>query len=150
MPAPRADMADRLNSATVHLGRALRQASRADRGAEGLSAELRSALTSLVYRGPMAIGTLAKTEGVSAPAMTKTVGLLEARGLVVREADSNDGRIVRLSATRRARALVARRRQAQVARIREALLAVEEGPAQVERAIQVLERLVSHLERQTP
>ena len=146
MPARGRDLAERLNSATVHLARAVRQAAKADRGAETLSAESLSALLALVYQGPQAIGALARSEGVTAPAMTKTVGLLQARGLVAKEADSADRRVVRIRATRRGMAMVVRRRHAQIAGIRKALLAVGESPAEIERAIQILERVVAGLE----
>ncbi len=142
MPGRGQSLAERLNSATVHLGRALKQGA----GTKELSAELRSALASLVYGGPMAIGALAKLEGVSAPAMTKTVGLLQARGLVSKLRDKSDRRVVLVRATRGGIVSVLQRRHAQVERIRQALSSLELEAAQIEDTIRLLERLVSYLE----
>src|SRR5262245_55033596 len=87
------DLAMRLNSATVHMGRALRGSG------TGLPVEHQSVLTAVVFGGPMAIGDLARREGVGAPAMTKTVGILERELLVERTSDPRDGRVVLIVAT---------------------------------------------------
>jgi DNA-binding MarR family transcriptional regulator len=140
------DLARRLNSATVHLMRALRQ----DRPSAGIAAEHSSALGAVVFGGPISIGALARSERVGAPAMTKTVGILEAAGLVTRERDPADARIVRVKATRKARALVLRGREQRVVRIGKALEAF--SPAETTRlnaAIGTFERLVRELEAAT-
>lgn len=51
-----------------------------------------SALATLRKSGPMGAKELAACERVQPPSMTKTVAALEERGLVRREADSNDRR----------------------------------------------------------
>ena len=137
------DLANRLNSATVHLMRALRQ----DPAPSGLAAEHRSALGVIVFGGSISIGALARAEGVGAPAMTKTVDILERAGLVTRERDPADARVVKVRATRRAKQLVLRGRDQRVVRIGRALAAI--GPTETARlaaAIGTLERLVSDLE----
>ncbi|MFN8640031.1 MAG: MarR family transcriptional regulator [Dehalococcoidia bacterium] len=115
-PSPEpAELARRLNSAFVHMGRALR-----DRAPEPLAAEHQLALAAVVYSGSIAIGALAKREGVTAPAMTKTVGVLEQLALVRRMRDPGDGRVVLVQATLAGKRTVMRGRDARVARFLEA------------------------------
>jgi DNA-binding MarR family transcriptional regulator len=140
------ELAQRLNSATVHLMRALRQ----DRPASGLAAEHSSALGVVVFGGPISIGALARSERVGAPAMTKTVGILEAAGLVTRERDESDARVIRVRATRKGNELVLRGREDRVVRIGTALSTF--SPAETARlnaAIGTFERLVRDLEAAT-
>jgi len=137
------ELAQRLNSATVHLMRALRQ----DTPPSGLAAEHSSALGVVVFAGPISIGALARAERVGAPAMTKTVRILEAAGFVTRARDAPDARVVRVQATRRAKELVLRGRDERVIRIGAALAAF--SPAETERlaaAIGTFERLVRELD----
>jgi DNA-binding MarR family transcriptional regulator len=137
------DLARRLNSATVHLMRALRQ----DPAPSGLAAEHRSALGVVVFGGPISIGALARAEGVGAPAMTKTVGILERAGHVTRERDAADARVVNVRPTRKAKELVLRGRDQRVVRIGKALAAIGPGEtARLAAAIGTLERLVNDLE----
>ncbi|HEY6957784.1 MAG TPA: MarR family transcriptional regulator, partial [Candidatus Limnocylindria bacterium] len=82
--------------------RALRQ----DAAEGGLAAEHRVALGALVFAGPMSIGDLARREQVGAPAMTKTVGILERKRLVTRTRDETDARVVRVQATAAGRAAI--------------------------------------------
>jgi DNA-binding MarR family transcriptional regulator len=137
------ELAQRLNAATVHLMRALRQ----DTPSPGLAAEHRSALGVVVFAGPISMGALARSERVSAPAMTKTVRILEAEGLVSREQDPADARVVQVRATRNAKDLVLRGRDQRVARIAAALAAFRSvETARLNAAIGTLERLVRDLE----
>ena len=143
MARPVDELAQRLNSATVHLMRALRQGP----SPNGLAAEHRSALGVVVFGGPISIGALARIERVGAPAMTKTVGVLERAGYVTRERDATDARVVNVRATRKARQVVLRGRDERVVRIGEALAVM--GPGETVRlaaAIGTLERLVRDLE----
>jgi DNA-binding MarR family transcriptional regulator len=140
---PHDELAQRLNSATVHLMRALRQ----DRPSVGLAAEHSSALGVVVFAGPISIGALARSERVGAPAMTKTVGILATAGLVTRERDPGDARVVRVRATRKANELVLRGRDQRVVRIGKALQALSHTEtARLEAAIGTFEKLVRDLE----
>ena len=96
-------VADRLHSAAIHI---LRRVRREDAGM-GLSAPRASALSVVVFGGPITLGALAGAEQVRPPTMTHLVRALEALGLVTRVADPEDGRIVRIAATRRGRTLLA-------------------------------------------
>jgi len=95
-------LADRLHTAAIHLLRRLRR----EDDAAGLSAPRLSALSVVVFAGPITIGALAAAEQVRAPTMSRLVAALEVQGLVRRVSDRTDHRIVRVEATARGRALL--------------------------------------------
>lgn len=95
-------VADRIHSAAIHI---LRRVRREDPGM-GLSAPRASALSVVVFAGPITLGALAAAEQVRPPTMTHLVRALQRMGLVTRVADPDDGRIVRIAATRRGKALL--------------------------------------------
>jgi len=88
-------VADRLHSAALHLLRRLRT----EDDALGISPPRLSALSVVVFAGPIGIGALAAAEGVAAPTMTRLVDGLERDGLVRREHDPQDARGVLVRAT---------------------------------------------------
>jgi DNA-binding MarR family transcriptional regulator len=92
-----------LREAIMRLNRRLRQA----RAVGDLTFSQLSALTSLQLAGALTPRELADTERVQPPTMTKIVGKLEERGLVVRTPHPTDRRQVILSATERGRAVYA-------------------------------------------
>jgi DNA-binding MarR family transcriptional regulator len=104
------DTASALHSAALHL---LRHARTAD-GAMDLDGPRASALSVLVFGGPLPLSRLARVEQVSPPAMTKTVAALEAAGLATRTRSSDDGRVVLVAATDAGTALLERGRAARV------------------------------------
>lgn len=91
------EVADALHSAAIHLLRRLRRQD--DR--TGLSAAKLSALSVLVFGGPMRLTDLARAEQVKPPTMTKLVAAMERDGLLRRHPDAEDARAVRLEATAR-------------------------------------------------
>ena len=60
-----------------------------------------SALSVIVFGGPITLGALAAAEQVRPPTITKLVAALEDGGLVMREIDPSDRRITRVTATAR-------------------------------------------------
>jgi DNA-binding MarR family transcriptional regulator len=88
--------AERLHAAAIHL---LRQLRKTDEDAMGLSAPRSSALSVVVFRGPLSLADLAAAEHVKPPTMTRLVTALERQGLVKRRADRSDLRSVEISAT---------------------------------------------------
>src|SRR5690349_10640601 len=89
------DVADRLHSAAIHL---LRRAREQD-DTSGLSASRLSALSVVVFRGPLTLGELAKAEAVRSATMTGIVNGLVADELVRRRPHADDGRAVLVEAT---------------------------------------------------
>jgi DNA-binding MarR family transcriptional regulator len=96
-PQPRnpAELADLLHSAAIHL---LRRAREQDH-ALGVSPARLSALSVVVFRGPLTLGDLAQAEGVRSATMSGIVKGLEESGLVRRRPHGSDRRAVLLEAT---------------------------------------------------
>src|SRR3954449_12397760 len=92
-----------LREAIMRLNRRLRQA----RAVGDLTFSQLSALTSLQLAGALTPRELADSERVQPPTMTKIVGKLEERGLVVRTPHPTDGRQVILAPTERGRTVYA-------------------------------------------
>lgn len=90
-----AEVADRLHSAAIHLLRSLRRQD----DAIGITAPRLSALSVVVFAGPLTLGELAAAEQVRPPTMSRLVSSLETEGLVVRVGDTRDRRVVRVRAT---------------------------------------------------
>ena len=90
------DVAARLHSSAIRLLRTLR---REDDGS-GLSAPRLSALSVIVFAGPMSLAELAAAEQVKPPTMSRIVDALVERGLVTRVAKPGDRRSVEIAATR--------------------------------------------------
>jgi len=137
-------IADRLHSAAIHLLRRLRS-----RDSEtGISAPRLSALSVIVFAGPLSISDLAAAEQVSLPTISRLVKELEAENLVTRRRDPDDGRVQRVEATPKGRLLLERGRRARVATLAadvEALPARERRT--LARALDLLEQLASPAHR---
>jgi DNA-binding MarR family transcriptional regulator len=88
-------LADKLHSAAIHLLRHLRK----EDDASGLSAPRLSALSVIVFGGPLTLGQLARAEQVKPPTMTRIVTGLEEAGLVRRKGDERDKRLTKVYAT---------------------------------------------------
>jgi DNA-binding MarR family transcriptional regulator len=72
----------------------------------GLSHGMLSALATVVRKGPIKAGELARLEVVSAPTLTRALADLESRGLVAREVDPTDRRSFYVVATQAGTELV--------------------------------------------
>lgn len=110
-------VADRIHSAAIRLLRYVRR----EDVASGISAPQLSALSVLVFQGPQTMSGLAAIEQVRLPTMSKLVADLERRGLVERNADRADGRVSRISASRKGRTLLEEGRRRRLARLVAAL-----------------------------
>src|SRR5215510_5890630 len=104
-------LADRLHSAAIRLLRRLRR----EDEAMGLTPARASALSIMVFGGPVTIGSLAKAEQVTAPTATRLVVGMERDGLVRREDDEQDGRVVWLHPTAKGTRLLHEGRHRRVA-----------------------------------
>jgi DNA-binding MarR family transcriptional regulator len=131
-------LADRLHSAAIHLLRGVRRVDEAT----GLSAARLSALSVVVFAGPITLSELAAAEQVTPPTMTRLVAGLEAEGMVRRVPHPQDGRSLWVRPTAKG----SRTLQAGQAR-RVAYLADQLGPlgseelADLDRALDLLERV---------
>jgi len=85
--------------------------------ADGLSATAASTLATLERSGPRRLTALAVQGGVTQPAMTQLIARLEDTGLVRREADPADGRVVQVRLTDQGRDTLARRRAVRAERL---------------------------------
>lgn len=132
------EVADRLHSAAIHL---LRQVRKRDVVMAEAPARL-SALSVLVFGGPMTLGQLAAAEQVKPPTMTRIVSGLEKAELAERVTDKADARRVRIRATAKGMRLMRKGREARIGYLAELLgeLSAEEVRA-LEQAVRVLEEI---------
>ncbi|SOD01895.1 DNA-binding transcriptional regulator, MarR family [bacterium JGI 053] len=132
-------VADRLHSASIHL---LRRVRRRD-DESGVTAPHLSALSVLVFGGARTLGELAEAEQVRPPSITRIVRNLEADGLVEREPDPADRRIVRVRATDRGRTILEEGRRRRISDLAARLRAVDADDLEtLERAAELIERVV--------
>jgi DNA-binding MarR family transcriptional regulator len=106
-------LADKLHSAAIHLLRQLRK----EDDASGLSAPRLSALSVVVFGGPLTLGELARAEQVKPPTMTRIVTGLEKDGLVRRKGDTRDRRLTHIEATSKGQKVLAAGRARRVEKL---------------------------------
>jgi DNA-binding MarR family transcriptional regulator len=100
--SPTEELADRLHSTSIHL---LRQVRVVD-AATGIAPARLSALSVLVFGGPISLNGLARAEQVRPPTMSRVVDALEAEGLVRRRTNEQDRRAVVIEATEKGAAIL--------------------------------------------
>jgi DNA-binding MarR family transcriptional regulator len=133
------DVADRLHSAAIHL---LRHARKQDVLARQGPARL-SALSVLVFGGPMALGQLAAAEQVKAPTMSRIVAGLKRSGLAKIKTDTKDGRSIRVTATPKGERLLQQARTRRVQLVAETLSSLKDSEMDtLLRAAELIERVV--------
>jgi DNA-binding MarR family transcriptional regulator len=137
-------LADQLHSAAIHLLRHLRK----EDDASGLSAPRLSALSVVVFGGPITLGQLARAEQVKPPTMTRIVTGLEKDGLVRRKGDDRDRRLTRIHATPKGRKVLMAGRARRVELLASALerLGATEL-AELGRGAQLLRELIDSMRR---
>lgn len=132
------ELADRLHSAAIHLLRRLRTQD----SSSGLSAPRLSALSVVVFGGPITMSALARAEQVRPPTISRLARELEADGLVERIQEPGDRRVQLLRATRKGRRLLneGRRRRVEMLASDLARLAAADRKL-LERTVEILERI---------
>src|SRR6185503_9147744 len=141
-----AGVADQLHSAAIHL---LRQLRRED-DASGLSAPRLSALSVVVFGGPLSLGDLARAEQVRPPTMTRIVTGLEKDGLVTRAGDLRDRRLTLISATSKGQKILAVGRARRVEKLAAAVDRLTQGElAQLQRGAELLQRVIANMREDT-
>jgi DNA-binding MarR family transcriptional regulator len=115
---------------------------RAEDDALGISPPRLSALSVVVFAGPIGIGALATTEGVTAPTMSRLVDGLERDGLVTRAPDPEDARGVLVRATARGNRILRQGRRQRVATLAEGLTELSHDDlAAIARGAELIERV---------
>ena len=131
-------VADRLHSAALHLLRRLRT----EDDALGISPPRLSALSVVVFAGPIGIGALATAEGVAAPTMTRLVDGLERDGYVRRRPDPTDARGVLVEATALGRRVLSKGRRQRVQTLASGLTGLTAAElAEISRGAELIERV---------
>ena len=132
--------ADRLHSAAIHLLRLLRE----EDATSGVSAARLSALSVVVFAGPVTLGQLAAAEQVRPPTISGIVSGLETEGLIRRRPDPRDGRVQWVHATAKGRRVLARARRRRIEAFASRLRPFSaEDLATVERAAELIEQAVA-------
>jgi len=131
------EMAAKLRLTNTRLHRQLRREANV-----ALTPSQGSALAAIEHHGKLTLGALAEHEGVSAPSITKIIGVLEEDELVARTPDPNDRRVTYVHATRKGIDLLAELRRRKTAWLAERIrqLSADERRRLAE-AIDVLEEL---------
>lgn len=132
-----AAVAARLRLGVTRLARRLRQEAEA-----GITPSMLSALSSLDRQGRLTMRDLCAAEQVQPPTMTRIVAALVDLGLVSREADPRDGRLIWVALTPAGRRLLDRSRKRKEAYLARALRNLDARDVEtLEDAAAVLERL---------
>jgi len=135
-------LADHLHSAAIHLLRQLRK----EDDASGLSAPRLSALSVVVFGGPLTLGELARAEQVKPPTMTRIVTGLQREGLVKRKGDPHDKRLTHIEATSRGQKVLAAGRARRVKKLATAVSRMEKRElAELRRGVQLLRDVVTSM-----
>jgi DNA-binding MarR family transcriptional regulator len=132
-------LSEQIHSQAIHLLRRLRR----EDVSSGLSAPRLSALSVIVFGGPVTIGELATAEQVQPPTMTRIVNALEEQGLVRRMRNANDGRSSHLSATNAGKALLIEGRERRVRALSKQITELsQKDRAVLQTATQILGRVI--------
>jgi len=136
-PPDTAALAARLRLGVTRLARKLRQEAE-----PGITPSMLAALSSAEHQGPLTMRDLCAAEPVQPPSMTRIVAALADAGLVAREADPGDGRVVWVKVTPEGRRLLERSRRRKEAYLARALRTLEPRELDtLEDAAAILERL---------
>jgi DNA-binding MarR family transcriptional regulator len=132
------EIATRAHAAAIRLLRMLRR----EDDSSGLSAPRLSALSVLVFGGPMSLADLAAAEQVRPPTMSRIVDALVEANLVTRETAPGDRRSVRIAATDEGRKVMEAGRERRVRALAERMqrLAGSERRA-LARGVAILEQV---------
>lgn len=134
----RAELANRLHSVAIHL---LRNVSRDDQES-GLTRARLSALSVIVFAGPLQPKKLADLEKVKPPTMTRLLQGLEADSLIERSPDPLDARSHLVFATPRGIKVLQEARSRRIAHLSDRLSSVSKDEAvTLERAAEILSDL---------
>jgi DNA-binding MarR family transcriptional regulator len=134
------ELADQLHSSAIRLLRLVR----VQDSASGIAPARLSALSVIVFGGPVSLRDLAKAEQVRPPTMSRIVDALEAQGLARRRTNQKDRRAVVIAATKKGAGLLKQGRERRVRFLasylsklnREELAHIAEAVRAIQKAIQ--------------
>lgn len=134
------ELAGQIHSAAIHLLRRLRR----EDDASGLNAPRLSALSVIVFAGPIALGDLARAERVRPPTMTRIVDALVELGLASKRPHSTDKRSTLIAATPAGRKLLLAGRERRVRALARQIAALDGAERQVlQAAAEILNRTIA-------
>jgi DNA-binding MarR family transcriptional regulator len=131
--------ANQLHSAAIELLRRLRRSD----AIGGLNGPRLSALSVIVFAGPVTLGNLADAEQVRPPTMTRIVNALETLELISKKTDEYDGRVILISATLKGKKVLLKARRQRIHRLADRIEALDsEDQAVFSSAIVVMARII--------
>lgn len=134
------NLADQIHSAAIHLLRKLRR----EDAHSGLNAPRLSALSVIVFAGPVTLGDLAAAEQVRPPTMTRIVDALAEQRLVTRSKSAQDGRSTHVAATPAGRRLLMQGRERRVRALATQIESLDARErATLHEATEILKRIVT-------
>jgi DNA-binding MarR family transcriptional regulator len=105
-----------------------------------------SALSAVVFGGPLSLGELAHAEQVKPPTMTRIVTGLESDGLVARKGDLRDRRLTLIQATPKGQKVLAAGRTRRVQKLASAVAVLDKRElGELKKGAQVLQRVIADI-----
>lgn len=136
----RDNISEPLHRCAIHL---LRQLSAVDEQS-GLSRARLSALSVIVFAGPLTLGELAKAEQVSAPTMSKLVQALKDDGLVTFKPSPLDSRQKIIQANKKGKSVMLKARDARLSLLDKKLQSLPKTQQQIlQKAVVCLEQALA-------
>lgn len=136
------ELADQLHSAAIHLLRKLRR----EDAASGLNAPRLSALSVVVFGGPVTLGELAAAEQVRPPTMTRIVDALAKQGLVVKKKNAEDARSTLIHVTAAGKRLLVQGRDRRVRALAQRIADLGSGDRVIlEHAAEILRIVIAEI-----
>jgi DNA-binding MarR family transcriptional regulator len=131
------DLADRLHSTAIRVLRLVRVQDTAG----GIAPARLSALSVIVFGGPVSLRDLARAEQVRPPTMSRIVDALERDGLAHRQVNQQDRRAVLIEATEKGTTLLKRARKRRVKFLASYLSRLANSElSDIERAVQAIQK----------
>lgn len=132
------DLAERLHSTAIRLLRLVR----VQDTATGIAPARLSALSVIVFGGPVSLRDLARAEQVRPPTMSRIVSALEAEGLARRRVNQQDRRAVLIETTEKGVAMLKRGRKRRVKFLASYLSQLANSElSDIERAVQAIQKV---------
>lgn len=131
-------LANRLHSIAIHLLRGLRPLDEHS----GISARRLSALSVIVFAGPISLSRLAAAEQVSLPVTSRMIKDMEYEGLVKRLPDPEDRRSINIQVTQKGQTVFESARKRRIQAIASKVSALESDEIElVKKALPILEKI---------